>query len=253
MKTKAIFKLLIIAALFPCSAFADQFANETLRYVVTYKWGMISKDTGEATLTLRNQGPNYSILLTGRTKPWADKLFTVRDTLRATVRKTGFKPLTYEKIAHEGGKYGKDHIVYSYSGNNVAGQCTKYRDKKGEISTSEFSLHAQREAYDMLTIFYYLRNVDYNKLTPQQRIKTTIFSGSKEETITIRSLGKERIKLRDGSHRETYHIKFSFTSGGGKKSSADLDAWISTDQRHIPLQVEGSLPIGKVKCYYLGG
>lgn len=228
---------------------AASFANEKLHYVIAYKWGLIHKDAGEATLTLSRHGANYNISLACRTKPWADKVFRVRDTLMATVRADRFLPLRYQKISHEGGKYGKDDITYSYSGNNVTGHCKRYRDKKGKISKSEKTLTAQGKVYDMLTIFYYLRLIDYDALAKGAAVKAYIFSGSKRETITVKNLGKTTIKMRNGTKREAYHIQFRFTSKGGKKSSPDMNTWISTDSRHIPLMLTGSLPIGQVRCY----
>ena len=64
-----------------------KFADETLHYVITYKWGLITKDSGDATLSLKNQGSRYYIKLTGKTRPWADDLFQVRDTLVSVMDK----------------------------------------------------------------------------------------------------------------------------------------------------------------------
>ncbi|MDE6297118.1 MAG: DUF3108 domain-containing protein, partial [Muribaculaceae bacterium] len=61
------------------------------------------------------------VMLAARTKPWADKIYQVRDTLSAKIRKSDFKPLSYTKISHEDGKYGKDVITYKYGGNHVTG------------------------------------------------------------------------------------------------------------------------------------
>lgn len=242
-----IFLLVLVVAME--SASAASFSNEKLHYVIAYKWGLIHKDAGEATLTLSRHGSNYNISLACRTKPWADKIFTVRDTLLATVRADGFRPLRYQKISHEGGKYGKDDISYSYSGNTVTGHCRRYRDKKGKISSSQKTLTATGKVYDMLTIFYYLRLIDYAALPKGAAVKASIFSGSRTEIITVKNLGKTTIKMRNGSKREAYHIQFKFTTGGGKKSSPDMNTWISTDSRHIPLMLTGSLPIGQVRCY----
>lgn len=230
-------------------ASASGFSNEKLRYVISYKWGLIHKDAGEATLSLRRHGGDYRIMLAARTKPWADRIFMVRDTLLATVTADGFRPRNYQKISHEGGKYGKDDITYSYAGNSVTGHCKRYRDKKGKISSSTKTLSAQGPVYDMLTIFYYLRLIDYDRLQKGHAVRSTVFSGSKSETITVKSLGKATIKMRDGTKREAYHIRFNFTTGGKRKSSDDMDTWISTDSSHIPLMLVGSLPIGQVRCY----
>lgn len=229
------------------------FSNETLHYVISYKWGMVHKDAGEATLSMRNSGGNYNIVLAAKTKPWADKIFMVRDTLRATVRAAGLQPVSYAKSTHEGGKYARDMIKYSYSGNKVTAHCVRVKDKKGKITKTDRTLSATGPAFDMLSIFYYLRTLDYDKMAKGHPYKATVFSGKLMETITIHSLGIETIKLRDKRSVKAYHIRFNFTSEGKKKSSADMDTWISADSRHIPLLLEGSLPVGKVKCYYTGG
>ncbi|MBD5299669.1 MAG: DUF3108 domain-containing protein [Bacteroides sp.] len=234
------------------SSSAASFQDESLNYVISYKWGLIHKDAGEATLKLRNKGDRYVLTLTGKTKPWADKFFQVRDTLVGNVLKEGFKPLSYTKIAHEDGSYSRDDITYSYSGANVSGHSKKYRlNKKGVKRESQQELSATGATFDMLSVFYFLRTINYEELTSGKPIEASIFSGSKVETLTIRYVGKENLKLRNKSEREAYHIKFRFTSEGQKKSSDDLDAWISTDSSHIPLQIVGSLPVGQVKCYYM--
>lgn len=244
---------LLLMVVFCSSSSGATFNDETLNYVVSYKWGLIHKDAGEATLSLRNRGNEYVLKLTGKTKPWADSFYQVRDTLYGTMKKEGLRPLSYTKIAHEKGKYSRDDISYSYSGKVVGGVAKRTRQQKdGSLKVTEKKLTGSGEVYDMLSVFYFLRNIDYSKLQKGEEVKGTVFSGSKAETITIRCVGTEEIKLRDKSKREAYHIKFKFTTAGKKKSSDDIDTWISTDASHIPLLVVGSLPVGQVKCYYVG-
>ena len=104
----------------------------------------------------------------------------------------------------------------------------------------------------MVSVFYMLRNLDYDQLSTTKPVSTVIFSGKQKEYLTITYKGKETIKMRDGTKRESYHIKFRFTQEGGKKSSDNLDAWMSTDANRIPLLLVGKLPVGEVKCYYKG-
>lgn len=241
-----------IGASLPASGSAKtNFSDETLRYVLTYKWGLVTKDSGEATLTLRNKGNNYNITLTGKTKPWADSFFSVRDTLSSVISKKDFRPQSYIKTAHEGGKYSKDVITYTYGGSVVGGNVTKHREKKDKIKTENLQLTATGETYDMLSVFYWLRTIDLDNLATGKKIKSTLFSGSFAETVTIWKVGEETVKMRDGSRRPAWHLKFTFTSKGGKKSSDDMDAWISKDSAHIPLQLRASLPLGKVSAYLL--
>ncbi len=250
-KVKTLLILLALVAGF-LQLKAVDFKPETLHYVISYKWGLVHKDAGEAILSLRESGGKYQLKLTGKTKPWADKFYMVRDTLVATVAKEGFKPQSYSKIAHEDGKYSRDDITYSYGKGVVGGHSVRTRiDKKGNKNVTEKNFTATGATFDMLSVFYFLRTIDYATLTSGKQVKASLFSGSKVETVTVRYVGKENLKLRDKTTREAYHIKFRFTTAGQKKSSDDLDAWISTDSSHIPLQVVGSLPVGQVRCYYI--
>ena len=253
MKFKRYF-FLIIGFLFITfnSKGAETFKNESLNYVISYKWGLIHKESGDATLSLLNKGDYYELKLTGKTRPWADKFYQIRDTLIGKVMKDGFRPLSYTKIAHEKGKYGRDDIKYAYEGSKVKADISKYRENKNkEESLRTYNVEGILPAYDMLSVFYFLRQIDYSKLNKKEEIKSTIFSGQLAEELTVRYEGIEKIKLYDKSQTDAYHIVFKFTSGGKKKTSDDIDAWISMDSAHIPLLVIGSLPVGQVRCYYV--
>ena len=241
--------LFFLLALCPLLACGAGFPDETLHYVISYKWGLIHKDAGDATLSLRRVGPNYSITLTAKTKPWADRIYSVRDTLRATVSADGLKPLSYAKITHEKGKYKVDEITYSISGATTTGNARRIRFDDGKRSVTEKTFSATGPVYDMLSVFYYLRSLNFSQLAADKVYKATVFSGRQKETINIRYLGLETIKLKDKSQRRAYHIRFNFTRDGGKKSSEDMDTWISTDPAHIPLYLVAHLPVGEVRAY----
>lgn len=248
---KSILILLCMVFSIGASKGEIKYDDETLRYVITYKWGLITKDSGEATLSLKNRGSKYYIQLTGKTKPWADGLFKVRDTLVSVMDKAKFRPLTYTKAAHEGGKYAKDEILYSYSGNNVSGKALKYREKKGKQTREELELTSTGDTFDMLSVFYWLRSIDPATMPVGKKVTATLFSGSHEETVKIWKVGEETVKMRDGSKRESWHIRFTFTSKGGKKTSDDIDAWLSKDGKRVPLKIKGSLPIGHASAYLI--
>lgn len=231
---------------------AASFQNETLRYVISYKWGLLHKDAGEAVLSLKRQGDIYNIMLSAKTKPWVDKFYEVRDTLKGTIRISDFKPLSYTKLTHEKGEYKKDEILYSHSGNVSKGIVKRYRRENGKETVKENIFEASGPVYDMLSIFYYLRKLNYADMGNGKIYTATVFSGKEKETVKIRFLGIEKIKLKDKLIRETYHIRFNFTRKGGKKSSDDMDTWISTDPAHIPLYLVGKLPLGEVRAYFLG-
>ena len=240
--------MLVVAMVLPQQVIARDFNNETLNYEVVYHWGMIWKHAADATLSIRKTSDGgYFSQLTGKTRSWADKVYPVRDTLKCTMNKD-LKPLKYEKLTHEKDYYARDLIKFSYNYSHTNAHCTRYR-KSG---TTSIDLSAKSQAYDMLSVFYMLRNLDYGELSRNKNYTTIIFSGKEKEYLTINYKGVETIKMRDGSKRQAHRIAFKFTQEGGKKSSDNITVWMATDESRIPLLLVGKLPVGEVKCYYKG-
>lgn len=226
-----------------------KFADESLKYDIVYHWGLIWKHAASATLNINNDGSHYNASLYARTISWADKIYRVRDTLSCNIKKDGLRPIKYVKSSHEGKHYGKDIVKYSYAADSSTANCTVIRKDK---ETKYVTLQSQGQAYDMLSVFYYLRALDYDKFKQEGKLKTTIFSGRKKENLTVKFIKQETVKLRDKSSHDSYHITFTFTQDGQKKSSDDIHCWISTDDRHIPLLLKGSVSVGEVRVYYNG-
>ena len=248
MKRLLAYVALMVAVMLPQQAVARDFANETLNYDVVYHWGMIWKHAADATLSIhKNKSGGYYAQLTGKTRSWADKVYPVRDTLKCTMNGK-LQPLLYEKLTHEKDYYARDVVKFSYNYSHTSAHCTRYR-KSGNTT---LDLSAKTQAYDMLSVFYMLRNLDYDELNRNKNYTTVIFSGKQKEYLTINYKGVETIKMRDGTKRSAHRIAFKFTQKGGKQSSDNITAWMSTDESRIPLLLVGKLPVGEVKCYYNG-
>lgn len=245
MKRLLITVLLVVAMVLPQQVMGRDYNNETLNYEIVYHWGMIWKHAADATLSIHKSGNGYKAQLTGKTRSWADKVYPVRDTLKCTLN-SELKPLVYEKLTHEKDYYSRDVVKFSYNYSHTNAHCTRYR-KSG---TTTIDLSAKSQAYDMLSVFYMLRNLNYDELARNKNYTTVIFSGKEKEYLTINYKGVESIKMRDGSKRQAHCITFRFTQKGGKKSSDNISVWMATDDSRIPLLLVGKLPVGEVKCYY---
>lgn len=241
----------IVAILVAGSLAAMTFSTEALRYKVTYKWGLVDKQAGTAILSIKPTADGYATKLTARSDPWADKFYRLRDTLSGSIDKN-LTPSIYIKVAHEKGKYDKDIVKFSRNGSSVKGKCYRFRVRKNKATTDSITLNASGTTIDMLTAFYFMRSLNYANMNVGQSTDVNIFSGKKCERLHINYRGRETIEIGD-TRVSAYHITFTFTMGSKKKSSDDMDAWISMDSRHIPLKLEGKLPVGKIRCFYIGG
>lgn len=227
--------------------------GESVNYRVMYKWGLVNKQAGRVNLsTRRADAATIEAKLVARSEKWADAFYSVRDTLLGRMNVSTMEPSYYEKITHEGGEYKRDLINYTRKGDNVSATCTRWKQKskKKPLSKSEIELEAQGLTLDMLSSFYYMRSLDYPAMKPGDKKEMTVFSGKRKEKLTITYHGMENVEI-DKTDYPAYKISFSFTGEGGKKTSDDMEAWISTAPDRIPLKLEGKLPVGKVQCFYM--
>ena len=227
--------------------YAIKFQKETLDYEVVYHWGIIWKHAANATLSISPEGQIYNTKLTAATRSWADKFYPVRDTLTCAIKRDGFLPLKYTKIMHEDGDYGLDIVEYEYTPDSIYGHCSRIYRKKPEC---KISLSSTGVTLDMMSAFYYLRTIDYGCMNHGEKITTSIFSGKRKEVFTIEYRGIENIKLRDKSTYDAHKVVCTFAQPGKKKTSDDIVAWFSLDDKSIPLMVKSRLPIGEFRVYY---
>lgn len=246
---KLIHIVICLLTLTGLSLHAQTFSNESVRYKVLYKWGIVQKTAGHATLSLTNHEKTYGLRLTASSASWADKFYKVRDTLIGEVNKQGFKPLLYEKMSHEGDEHKHDVVRYSYAGAKVTGTCTSKKwDNKGNMLRNQNNkLEAFGTTVDMLSSFYYMRSLPYASWKPGHVTTMNVYSGRRKELLTIRYVGIQKVKV-DKKTYECYHIKFLFTSDGKTKTSDDMDAWLMTTGSHLPVKMVGKLKIGEIQC-----
>ena len=235
----------IIISVLPANAIS--FQKETVDYEVVYHWGIIWKHAANATLSISPEGSMYNTKLTAATRSWADKFYSVRDTLTCAIKRDGFLPVKYTKIKHEGGDYGLDIVEYEYTQDSIFGHCTRVREKK---PVRKLTLSSTGVTLDMMSAFYYLRTIDYGKMKRGEKVTTSIFSGKRKEIFTVEYRGIENIELRDKSTYDAHKVVCTFAQPGKKKTSDDIVAWFSLDEKCVPLMVKSRLPIGEFRVYY---
>lgn len=233
---------------------ADASASEKLSYKVVYRWGLVNKTAGRATFFLTKSANGKSTArMYARTEPWADHFYKVRDTLITTFNTSTCLPTAYTRIAHEGGRYASDKVLFSRSGNISSAKCIRLRRGKSDKTTSrtETTLSANGDAVDLLSSFYYLRRLDFPNMKIGETRVINIFSGKRKEILKIIYNGPTKVKI-NGKNTETLLVTFTFTSGQGKTTSKPIKAWLSPNGSHIPLKLVGELKIGRVECIYNG-
>ncbi len=221
--------LCLVLATIAFKAGARTVPDEVLHYGVRFKWGLIDANVGIAKLTTRNiPGTGmFTATLSGKSVDLFGHYYEADDTITGSIMSDAMQLDSTQKIAREHGVFSIETI-------------------HGNVVQSHVSDYGSGLTIDLLSVFYYMRQIDYNRYPKGQHFHINVTNGTQIETLDITYMGKEN--LQDGE--ETFKISLTFTSHESGKSDI-LNAWISTDSRRIPLRIDASLSMGHMECHFI--
>lgn len=195
-------------------------------------------------LILQSFNPINTIYLhgTGRTLPAWNWFFKVEDSYESWTNPLTLKPYEFKRDVYEGGyeidiNYifnREEDIAYSVSSK------TNKEEWKDTIKINDCT-------YDVLSIIYYTRNLDYSEYTVGDTIPVNILLDNELTNIYFRYQGKEIIKVQ--GFGEFRCIKFSvyLVEGTLFKGGEDMEIWVTDDKNKIPLKINSPILVGSVK------
>lgn len=238
-----------------CSCLAQCFETnfafnegESISYEVYYNWGFIWLNAGYVEFNVKEGNYHnrdiYYLDAFGTTYKSYDWFFKVRDHYQCYLDKETLRPLWFHRENYEGGFEVDNKYFYNYQENQVY-TYTQNTDQPFIKDTVQIDPCT----FDLLSIIYYARNLDFTGLKTGDSIPVTTIIDNEIYHLYIRYLGKETITSRSG---EKYRcIKFSalLVEGTIFKEGEDLFAWVSDDKNRIPILVDAKILVGSVKAY----
>jgi hypothetical protein len=238
-----IFVLLLVAS-FPLRA-GNDFCNiknrafsagEKLTFKVFYTVAGLYVAAGEAsfnnTLETLNNKPVYHIVGDGKTYPFYDGFFKVRDRYESFIDTTTLQPYRFIRNIYEGGYKKYENVTFNKSTNAAV--------------TNDGVFKVPSCIQDVLSAIYYSRNIDFNKFKPGDKIPFSLFLDKEVFEMYIRYLGKETVKTKYGKFRaikfKPLLIKGTIFEGGEK-----MTVWVSDDGNKIPVRIESPISVGSIK------
>jgi len=229
--------------------------GEKLRFNLYYQWGLLWKKAATATLsaneTIYQNNPALHLRLSASTTSFFDNFLKVRDTLHS-ITTPQLLPLYYSKNTHEGDYKAKDELNYGYANGRTITRARFYRN--GELREDTTLIHNNgKKVFDMLSIFYHIRTLNINTLKENQPLTLTVVSGNKPYEVKISFLGDVQLKTPDNKKYNAYKISIILETRKGKKTEREqMEFWMSRDERRVPMQLSGKLPIGSLRAFYEG-
>lgn len=228
----------------PHKAFKD---GESLTYKVYYNWGQLWVGAGEVSFDVKLEDfrgrPTYHFTSKGKTYKAYDWFFKVRDVYQAYSDTSTLRPHYFKRDVSEGDYYFRKEYVFNHK-RKKAYAVAKTLDQAVRKDTIDLP----RCTYDVLSIIYFARCIDFSKYKPQDTIPITIMLDQKIENIYIRYLGKGTHQTdRLGKFR---CIKFSplLVSGSIFKEGDEMVVWVTDDENQVPIYVESPIIVGTIKA-----
>jgi hypothetical protein len=209
-------------------------SGERLKFVIYY--GPFDGGYVEAELNkvLFEGKEVYHSKMLAKTVGLADKLYKVRDEYQAW-----FDPLTvlpYKSIRDiNEGRYTKYNIVrYYHSDLRV-------------INIDQDTFEVSPDIRDMVSVFHYIRNEDFDNMKYDQVIKINTFFDNEIFPFDMRYRGTEKVKTRMGTF-ECIKLVPYVEPGRIFNSEDDMTIWLSNDRNRVPIRVSFNLKVGSIKC-----
>lgn len=218
---------------------------EKLVYTGYYNWGIIWVKGGwvEFSLSRSDKYPEAEKLLAvGGTFPSWDWMFTIRDTLVSHYNPRTFLPYEFSRKAHEGNYHKTFDYKFNYKDSVVLGDIHRI----GRYQRKD-TVRLQPATYDMLSVAWMARELDFDKYKVNDLIPIRILIDSKIYDLHIRYMGLDKIKIGSGK-RECYVFSPLLVAGDVFKGGENMKVWVSKDQYRLPLMIEAKILIGSVKA-----
>ena len=224
-------------------------SGEDLEYDLYIKLGFAVTKGGIAKLqtnTVKYDGKEaYKMNLVSETQGMARKLFSLSDTLVAYTNKD-LTPLAYVKDAHEGGDYTKERLTYKYPGDGSV-KIRSIRHKNGDFKFDE-EITAPSCTYDLVSILYYCRGLDYSSMSKGTQTNVNFISGKKRGSMKIEFNGKEVVKANDGKKYNCNKLTLYIADEAFNNGKEAMKVFITDDESRTPVKLETKLKVGSTRA-----
>lgn len=222
--------------------------GEQATFVLHYEWGMLDSDVGTATVRLDSLAFNgekaYRCTMHGSTTRMYDLFFKVREDFQSWFTRDGIRPLKFYRHSQEGDYEAKNMFVYDWNAAEPVIRADLYTSKVG-ASTVDIPLTPC--TFDLPTLFYYARNMDFDVIEPGKKHPMTFAIDEEVFNVYFILHGRETVKVPGIGLVKTIKFGAKLLEGEVFKGEADMTIWVSDDDNRLPVLFEAPLLVGTAK------
>lgn len=222
--------------------------GEEATFTLHYEWGMLDSDVGSATVRLDSLTFNgqkaYRCTMHGRTTRMYDFFFKVREDFQAWFTRDGIRPLKFYRHSQEGDYEARNSYVYDWNAAEPVIRAELYTSKVG---ASNVDIPLTPCTFDLPTLFYYARNMDFDVIEPGRKHPMTFAIDEEVFNVYFILHGRETVKVPGIGTVRTIKFGAKLLEGEVFKGEADMTIWVSDDDNRLPVLFEAPLLVGTAK------
>jgi hypothetical protein len=173
-----------------------------------------------------------------------DWIYKVRDHYQTYNDPADFKPLRFKREVNEGGT----HIREDYLFNHKKREVYTLRQMDEEEAFVKDTVPIKRCGYDVLSMIYYARNLDFSKVEIDEKIPITVFIDNEFHDSYIRYLGRKELKVKEVGTFNCIVFSPLLIEGTIFNAGEDMIVWVSDDANRVPLLIETPILVGSIRA-----
>lgn len=208
--------------------------GEKMKFVIYY--GLVNGGYINAELvTTEYEGKKvYHSKMIATTSGLADLLYKVRDEYQSYFDPATSLPYKSVRDISEGKYKRYDLAFFDHKNLKVVNNKNK-----------EFIVPP--DIRDMVAVFYYIRNMDFENMKPGDIIKVNTFFDNEIFPFDMRYRGIVKIKTKKSEYQCIKLVPY-VEPGRVFEKEDDMSIFLSADRNRVPIRVEFNLKLGTVKC-----
>ena len=218
-------------------------SGEEVIYKIYYNWNFIWIAAGEVRFKVNDAGNQYHVVVQGRTYDSYDNFYRVRDRFESYLDKETLMPNKFIRSVEEGSYRRYNELTFDQDKGRIQSVQGHSADSN-EMTRVNFDYCV----HDILSVLYYLRNVDIESMPEGASIPVNVYLEEKYP-LNVRLIEKDQKKKIKGLGKmQTHTLRTELIAGEVFKAEDQMTAYVSTDRNKIPVRIESPLTVGKMKA-----
>jgi hypothetical protein len=181
----------------------------------------------------------YSFNIKGKTTGAFAAVMTIEDEWKSYVDTCSMSPVQFSREIIENSYYLKERVDFDRNNANVTWE------KRDRVQKHE-NFEVPTNVHDIVSAYYFLRNIDYSKMKIGQRTSVKAFFEDKLYDFEVEYMGKDIVKTKLGKVNAIRLIPIMPDNELFEGNDA-IQFWLSDDKNKIPLKVKAKMFVGAVE------